>query len=132
VIQDVVRGALTPARLREMHRAVAHALDELADPALAGEVAHHAERGGEPGFAYGAALRAGADAVERHLPHEALGWFELARRVAPTPADAEEAGRRAAAVGADGVKPTRTTRRAGTPAHGLTRRDLDLGVGHRD
>lgn len=132
VIQDVVRGALTPARLREMHRAIGYALEELADPAHAGDVARHAERGGEPALAYRAALRAGAAAVAQLLPEEALGWFEFAARVAPTPTEAEEANRRAADVRADGAKSVPTKRRASTPARGLTRRDLDLGVGRRD
>jgi DNA-binding SARP family transcriptional activator len=132
VIQDVVRGALTPARLREMHRAIAHALEELGEPAHAGDIARHAERGGEPTLAYRAALRAGAAAVAQVLPQEALGWFEFAARVAPTPAEGQEANRRAAEVRADGAKPASTRRRASTPARGLTRRDLDLGAGRRD
>jgi predicted ATPase len=133
VIQDVVRAGLTPARRREMHRAIARALDEMGDPAHAGDVARHAERAGEPALAYQAALRAGAAAVAQLVPEDALAWFELAARVAPTPAEAEEANRRAAEViGPDKAKPARPRRRTGTPAHGLTRRDLDLGVEHRD
>lgn len=133
VIQDVVRAGLTPARSREMHRAIAYALEELADPADAGDVARHAEQGGERGLAYQAALRTGAAAAAQLVPDDALAWFEFAARVAPTAADAEEANRRAAAVaGADAAKPARARRRTGTPAHGLTRRDLDLGVGRRD
>lgn len=133
VIRDVVRAGLTPARGQEMHRAIAYALEELTDPADSGDVARHAERGGEPALAYQAALRAGATAASQLVPDEALAWFEFAARVAPTAADADEANRRAAAVtSSDAAKLARARRRTGTPALGLTRRDLDLGVGRRD
>jgi DNA-binding SARP family transcriptional activator len=133
VIRDVVRKSLTSARLQEMHRAIASALDESGEPSAAGDIAHHAERGGEPALAYQAALRAAQAAAAQRVPDEALAWFEFAARVAPSPADADAANRRANEVrGASATGPPRRRRRAGTPTPGLTRRDLDLGIEPRD
>src|SRR2546425_691392 len=79
VIADVVRESLTPARRRELHRAIALALVTIvasADPReVAGDIARHAERGGEPAVAYRYTLLASEAAAARYAFEEALGWL---------------------------------------------------------
>lgn len=86
LIADVVRDRLTPARRREVHRAVALSLAALPDTAtvtdLAGEIAWHAERGGERAVAYCQALLASAAAAARCAFEEAAAWLDLAAGVA--------------------------------------------------
>ena len=45
---------------------------------MAGEIARHADRGGEPALAYRYALQASEAAVERFAYTEALSWLDLA------------------------------------------------------
>ena len=82
VIGHVVRDTLTAPRRREVHRMLALSL-ELATPpdqasAVAGEIARHADRGGETGLAYRAALAASRAAQERIAFAESLSWLDLA------------------------------------------------------
>ena len=83
----VVRAELTTSRRRELHRAMSLALqlgsraERLAD--RAGEIAWHAERGGDGARAYRFALMASDQAVQHCGFDEALSWLELARRAAP-------------------------------------------------
>jgi predicted ATPase len=82
VIAHVVRSGLTISRRREVHRSLALALERVTSapnsPKLAGEIARHADRGGERVLAYRFALLAGQGAMERYAFAEALSWLDLA------------------------------------------------------
>ncbi|MBA3555938.1 MAG: AAA family ATPase, partial [Gemmatimonadales bacterium] len=82
VIAHVVRDGLSPARRAEVHRILALTLEMAMvsgrATALPGEIARHADRGGEPGLAYRFALLASEAAVERYAYAEALSWLDLA------------------------------------------------------
>jgi DNA-binding SARP family transcriptional activator len=89
VIASVVRAEMSATRRREMHRAIALAMiavaeagDGSADP---GEVAQHAEQGGELRIAYQYALEASQSSRDRSAFEEALAWLDLASSCASTP-----------------------------------------------
>ena len=88
VIAHLVRDGLTASRRQEVHRSLALALarvlrpDDMTD--RAGELARHAERGGEPELAYEYAVVAAEHAVARYAYTEALGWLDLAAASART------------------------------------------------
>jgi predicted ATPase len=102
VIAHLVRDGLTSSRRQEVHRSLALSLarvlrpEEL--PERAGELARHAERGGEPELAYRHALVAADHAVARYAYTEALGWLDLAAASARTPDQARAVDRRTADV----------------------------------
>jgi len=102
VIAHVVRDRLTPTRRREVHRALAASLEVATLPAevpsVAGEVARHAEKGGDRGLAYRSALLASEGALQRFAFAEALSWLDLASAVAGDRSEADEADRRTAAL----------------------------------
>jgi len=131
VIQDVIRAGLTPARQRALHREIAVILAELAlesDQPHAEDIARHAERGGDHELAHRYALQASDTALRRTAYQEALSWLDFAAGVAADGPQAEEVNLRTARVlelaGWSEAPPM--VRRAGTPARGLERRDLDL------
>jgi hypothetical protein len=102
VIAHVVRDGLTPTRRREVHRALAVSI-ELVTPAaevwnVAGEVARHAEQGGDRGLAHRSALLASEGALQRFAFAEALSWLDLASVVAGNRSETEEVDRRTAAL----------------------------------
>jgi DNA-binding SARP family transcriptional activator len=82
VIGRVVVDALTAPRRREVHRALAAALELALSPeaalAAAPEIARHADIGGHRELAYRHALHASAAAVDRCAYEEALAWLDLA------------------------------------------------------
>jgi DNA-binding SARP family transcriptional activator len=82
VIAHLVRDGLTASRRQEVHRSVAMALELVAGgediAAAAGEIARHAERGGERELAYRHARLAAEGAVARYAYAEALSWLDLA------------------------------------------------------
>jgi DNA-binding SARP family transcriptional activator len=92
-IAHLMRDGLTASRRQEVHRSLALALelvtpqDELA--AVAGEIARHAERGGEREHAYRYARLAAEGAMARYAYAEALSWLDLAASSAKGPAQAE-------------------------------------------
>jgi DNA-binding SARP family transcriptional activator len=102
VIAHVVREALAPSRRREVHRALAVSLELLTPtaeaPEAAGNIARHAEQGGDAALAYRAALVAGEEALRRFAFAEALSWLDLASAVAGSRAEAEEVDRRTVAL----------------------------------
>ena len=138
IILDVVRADLTPARQQELHRALAGALaaveaegEPLAGP---GELARHAERGGERAHAYRYALRASEDAVRRRAHDEALTWLDVAARTASTDPEAAAVNARTAALlDAAGLEalPRQPRRLGETPARGIAWKDLDLPAERR-
>lgn len=134
VIREVVTATLTPARRRELHRALALALEALATPEeltrIGGEIAHHAERGGEPELASRLALVASEAAVGESAFEEALSWLDLAARVATTPEARQAVNARTAHVLslAGWAEAPSEKRRKGTPSRGFALRDLDLQI----
>ena len=86
VIARVVQDALTAPRRREVHRAIANALELALSPeaalAAAPEIARHADIGGDRALAYRHALNASAASVERRAYEEALAWLDLASAAA--------------------------------------------------
>ncbi|CAN5871318.1 hypothetical protein BH24GEM1_BH24GEM1_18710 [soil metagenome] len=102
VIAHVVRDRLTPTRRAEVHRALAASLDVATPPAqargVAGEVARHAEQGGDREMAYRSALLASEGALQRFAFAEALSWLDLASAVAGSRSEADEVDRRTATL----------------------------------
>jgi DNA-binding SARP family transcriptional activator len=100
VIAHVVRDGLTAPRRREVHRSLALSLEQALPPEqvgrLAGEIARHADRGGETGLAYRAALMASRAALERIAFAEALSWLDLAAASASDEAQRADVNRRTA------------------------------------
>jgi predicted ATPase len=91
VIARVVSDALGTARRREVHRGLALALEVSADGAVSdpGEVARHAEQGGERAMTYRYAMLAGAECEARFAYEEALGWLDMAASSSGSPADTD-------------------------------------------
>lgn len=100
VIAHVVRDGLTALRRREVHRMLALALELTAQvpetSAVAGEIALHADRGGEPSLAYRHALVASEAAVHRYAFEEALSWLDLAATAARGGPETDVVNRRTA------------------------------------
>jgi DNA-binding SARP family transcriptional activator len=102
-IANVVRSGLTTSRRREVHRALALAL-ELLLPSRgpngeeAGEIARHADEAGDRAMTYRYALLA-ADACGNRFAHEeALSWLDLASATADTADEAEAVDRLTAQI----------------------------------
>lgn len=135
VIAEVVRDALTPARRRELHRAIALSLITIAAPGdvaeMAGEIARHADRGGERTAAYRYALIASDAAAVGYAFEEALSWLDVAAGAATGAAETDAVNRRTARALAlagwseGGAPPRRPSRSSGTRP-GIDRRDVDL------
>jgi hypothetical protein len=93
VIAHLVRDGLTASRRQEVHRSVALALELVMAPeeipAAAGEIARHADRGGERERAYRYARLAAESAMARYAHAEALAWLDLAASSSRTPEQAE-------------------------------------------
>ena len=100
IIAHVVRNGLSTSRRREVHRALALALELVspseADHSTDGEIARHAEQAGEREIAYRHALRASESGASRSQFEEALSWLDLAAGMA-TGADESETVNRATA-----------------------------------
>jgi predicted ATPase len=89
VIAHLVRDGVTGSRRQEVHRAIALSLELVMSregliAAAAGEIARHAERGGERELAYRHAKLAAEGAVARFAYAEALAWLDLAAASART------------------------------------------------
>ena len=102
VIARVVRDSLGPSRRREVHRSLAQALEMTIPPggevADAGEIARHAEHGGERAMTYRYAMLAAASCETRFAYDEALSWLDLAAATAGTAADIDAVDRITARV----------------------------------
>ena len=118
----------------EVHRALALTLDQLATPegmpSVAGEVARHAERGGEPALACRAALQASEAAMQRFAFAEALAWLDLAAGVATGSEQVAEVNRRTADVleVAGWSEVPASVARAVPVTREIAREDMDLPV----
>jgi DNA-binding SARP family transcriptional activator len=91
VIARVVSDALGTARRREVHRGLALALEVSAAGAVGdpGEVARHAEQGGERAMTYRYAMLAAAECEARFAYAEALGWLDMAAAASGSVADTD-------------------------------------------
>lgn len=102
VIGHVVRDGLSTSRRREVDRMLALALERIIPAgevsSAAGEIARHADRGGEAGLAYRFALLASEAAVQRYAFAEALSWLDLAAGAARPGPEADEVNRLTAEV----------------------------------
>ncbi|HEX2219686.1 MAG TPA: AAA family ATPase [Gemmatimonadales bacterium] len=138
VIGHVVRDALSPTRRRELHRALAESVELLTpaaqSPESAGDIARHAEQGGNAALAYRASLIATDEALRRFAFAEALSWLDLASEAAGSRAEVEEVDRRTArlmeAAGWREVPPGRGSRSPTTRE--IVAEDLDLPVASQD
>jgi predicted ATPase len=134
VIAHVVRDGLTPTRRREVHRALAASLDEVSPAALArsvaGDIARHAEQGGDRGLAYRSALLAGEGALQRFAFAEALSWLDLASTVAGDRSETDDVDRRTAALMETAGWSEAPSARRGRPpiTREIVSEDLDLPV----
>jgi DNA-binding SARP family transcriptional activator len=134
VIARVVRHGLTTSRRREVHRTIALALELVATarPGATplGDIARHAELGGEAALAYRHALAAADAASQRYAHEEALSWLDLAAACAAPGTESDAVNQRTADVlGRAGWGEIPAPIRRPTPAPGeLERADLDLRV----
>jgi predicted ATPase len=99
IIASVVRGRVSTSRRREVHRAIALALELLLpkgrvpDGADSGEIARHAEQAGERSMAYRYALLASDACGQRCAYDEALSWLDLASGAADAAEESEAVDR---------------------------------------
>src|SRR5207247_633355 len=121
---------------RTVHDAIAERVAglpyELRDllATVAGEIARHAERGGERPLAYRYALLASEAAAGRYAFEEALSWLDVASTLAQPGPEADAVNRSTAELLrlAGWAEPPRTPRRKPTPARGIEHGDLDLAA----
>jgi DNA-binding SARP family transcriptional activator len=133
-IAAVVRARLTTSRRREVHRALAQALELLlpagqkVDGTQAAEIASQADHGGEKAMAYRYALLASEGARARCAYDEALSWLDLACSSSGGPQEADDVDRRTARIlelaGWREAPPVRT--RATLTMRAVQQDDLDL------
>ncbi len=134
VMARVVRDGLTTSRRRELHRAIAVTLDRLVaeggPAAPPGEIARHAELGGERGLAYRQALVASDAARQRYAYEEALAWLDLAAATAAAEEESDAVNRLTAEVlGVAGWREVpASVRRPAAGQREIERQDLDLPV----
>ena len=134
VIAQVVRDRVTPTMRREVHRALAESLGVVTPPAVArnvaGEVARHAEQGGDQRLAYRSALLASEAALERFAFAEALSWLDLASTAAEDRSEAQEVDRRTAGLMETAGWSEPPVKRGGRPpvTREIVGEDLDLPV----
>jgi DNA-binding SARP family transcriptional activator len=134
VMARVVRDGLTTSRRRELHRAIAVTLDQLAaeggSAAAPGEIARHAELGGERGLAYRQALVASDAARQRYAYEEALAWLDLAAATAAPGPESDAVNRLTGEVlGVAGWREVPASVRRPEPGQReIERQDLDLPV----
>jgi DNA-binding SARP family transcriptional activator len=127
VIARVVSDALGTSRRREVHRGLALALEIAADGAVTdpGEVARHAEQGGERAMTYRYAMLAAAECEARFACEEALVWLDMAAAASASAADTEAVNvTTARLLAAGGHETPRLERR--TSAGSLAVADFDL------
>ena len=102
IIAHVVRTGHSTSRRREVHRALALALEFVspvdADPSTHGEIARHAEQAGEQEIAYRHALQASESCTRRGAYEEALSWLDLAAGMSTRAEESEVVNRATARV----------------------------------
>ena len=132
VIARVVRDRLTTSRRRELHRAVAVALELMSQtdgvPSPPGEIARHAEAAGDRLLAYRWSLKASEAARQRYAYQEALEWLDLAAATATQGGETDAVNRLTEELlsVAGWQEPPAPVRRAEFSQRELERQDLDL------
>lgn len=134
IIANVVRARISTSRRREVHRALAVALELVlprgrsVDGSTAGDIARHAEQGEDRPTAYRYALVASEACAQRCAFDEALSWLDLASGAAETPGESEVVDRITAEIleqaGWRDMPPVRVPLAA--PVGGVGHSDLDL------
>ena len=130
LIARVVSDALSTSRRREVHRSVALALEAAAegrpmpDP---GEVALHAEQGGERSMTYRYAMLAATECEARFAHEEALAWLDMAASASDSDTALDVVNRTTDRL-LEKSGPGDMSRAAhrGSYARGLTATDVDL------
>jgi DNA-binding SARP family transcriptional activator len=133
VIAHAVRDGLTAPRLREVNRVLALALELVSPPeqlsVIAGEIARHADRGGESALAYRCALLASDASARRFAFEEALGWLDLAATSARSKSETDAVNRLTAEVlEVAGWREAPARSRRAPITRELVTEDLDLRV----
>jgi predicted ATPase len=131
VIARVVRDSLGTARRREVHRSLALALEAALppgkEPVDPGEIARHAEQGGERAMAYRYATMAASACEARFAYAEALSWLDLAAAVASGAGETDVVNRTTARLLEHaGWRETPTVEWPAVPAGRLAVSDFDL------
>ncbi len=131
IVAAVVRADLTASHLKELHRALALALQDAPGGdarEAAGEIAHHADRSGERAIAFRHSVLASEAATTRYAFDEALSWLDLAAGSCGSDEETRDVDRRTADVLrlAGWTEPPHPVLRLGTPARGYEQGDLDL------
>lgn len=128
VIARVVSDRLGAARRREVHRGLAFSLELTADTTTdPGEIARHAEQGGERAMAYRHAMLAAERSEGRFAYAEALAWLDLAAGLTSDASEAEAVNRTTARLFDLAGRPaTPRFERTPTPAGQLAVADFDL------
>lgn len=131
VIARVVNGSLGASRRREVHRGLALALEAATRPGGeatdAGEIARHAEQGGERAMAYRYATLAAAACEARFAYEEALTWLDLAAGAAAGPEDTDAVNRTTARLlESAGWRESPAVEHPGVHAGRLAASDFDL------
>jgi predicted ATPase len=132
VIGRVVLDALTASRRRELHRAIGETLELLGETEGAvippGEIARHAEAGGDRALVYRSSLRASEAARHRCAYEEALSWLDLAAGTAAPGAETDTVNQLTAEVlSVAGWRQAPAPARRPEPGrHEIGRQDLDL------
>jgi predicted ATPase len=131
-IAHLMRDGLTASRRQEVHRSLALALELVTPPeelaGVAGEIARHAERGGEREHAYRYARLAADGAVSRFAYAEALAWLDLAATSAKGPEQAEAVDHLTAEVMERAGWSEAPSRKAVPVTREIVSEDLDLRV----
>ena len=129
VIARVVSDRLGAARRREVHRGLALSLEltaseKTADP---GEIARHAEQGGEQAMAYRYAMLAVEGCEQRFAYGDALAWLDFAAGLTNEESEAEAVNRTTARLlDLAGRREAPRFERTPTPVAQLAVADFDL------
>ena len=129
VIARVVSDRLGAARRREVHRGLALSLEFTAGarPTDPGEIARHAEQGGEPAMAYRYAMLASEGCEQRFAYGEALTWADFAAGLTNDESEAQAVNRTTARLlDLAGRRDVPRYERTTTPVAQLAAADFDL------
>lgn len=133
IIADAVRQSLTKSRRRQVHAAIALAMETNckrdSEPDVAGEIARHADIGHESELAYRWGLKASEAALARFANNEALSWLDISAHHAGTEEEKTDVNQRTAELmEIEGIPHSEREFQRGSYGEGLTIQDVDLRV----